>query len=80
MKKIVDNNAKLQEIIKNGQGKFPAVEAGKSTAELLKADSNNITPEDMVRVAAQIAALVDPTGVADVVGAYTYPKCSKIKV
>jgi hypothetical protein len=49
-------------------------------ADLLKANPDNITPEDMVRVAAQIAALLDPTGVADVVGSYTYPKCSKIKV
>jgi len=46
----------------------------------LKANPDNITPEDMVRVAAQIAALIDPTGVSDVVAGYTYPKCSKIKV
>jgi len=79
MKKIVDNNDKVQKIVSQGQGKFPAAEAGKSTAELLKANPDNITPEDMVRVAAQIAALIDPTGVSDVVAAYTYPKCSKIK-
>jgi hypothetical protein len=80
MKKIVDANENVQKIVNQGQGKFPAVEAGKSTAELLKANPDNITPEDMVRVAAQIAALIDPTGVSDVVAGYTYPKCSKIKV
>jgi len=38
-----------------------------------------ITPEDIMRAAAQITALIDPTGVSDVVAAYTYPKFSKIK-
>ena len=79
MKKIVDANQRVQQIVNHGQGKYPAVEAGKSIAEILRANPDNITPEDMVRVAAQIAALIDPTGVADVVAAYTYPKCSKIK-
>ena len=32
----------------------------------------------MVRVAAQIAAIVDPTGVASTVGSYTYPTCAKL--
>lgn len=35
------------------------------------------TPEDMARAAAQIAAILDPSGVSDVVAAYTYPLCSK---
>lgn len=78
MKKIVEKNEKVQSLISAAQGKFPAVEAGKSTAEILKANSNDVTPEDMVRVSAQIAALVDPSGASDIVGAYTYPKCSKI--
>jgi hypothetical protein len=30
-----------------------------------------------VRAAAQIAAILDPSGVAGVVASYTYPKCSK---
>ena len=80
MKKAADNSQKVQDAIKQAQGKYPGVEEGKSMADLLKANPDNITPEDMVRVAAQIAALLDPTGVADVVGSYTYPKCSKIKV
>jgi hypothetical protein len=35
-------------------------------------------PEDFARIAANIAALVDPTGIAGVVGAFTYPTCSDI--
>jgi hypothetical protein len=34
-------------------------------------------PEDIARVAAQIAAVVDSSGVSATIGAYTYPKCSK---
>ncbi|XP_022196873.2 uncharacterized protein LOC111054203 [Nilaparvata lugens] len=37
------------------------------------------TVEDMVRLAAMIAAFTDPTGVANVIVAYSYPKCSKLK-
>ncbi len=36
-----------------------------------------VTVEDRVRAAAQVAAILDPTGVAGTVAAYTYPKCSK---
>ena len=39
---------------------------------------NAATEEDMIRFAAQIAALLDPSGVANTVAAYTYPKCSKL--
>ena len=36
-----------------------------------------VTDEDMIRMAAQISGILDPTGVSDTVAAYTYPKCSK---
>jgi hypothetical protein len=36
-----------------------------------------VTEEDLIRMSAQIAAIVDTSGVADVVASYTYPKCSK---
>jgi hypothetical protein len=36
-----------------------------------------VTEEDMIRAAAQIAAILDPTGISDTVASYTYPKCSK---
>ena len=34
-------------------------------------------PEDIVRAAASILAVLDSTGVSATIGAYTYPKCSK---
>jgi hypothetical protein len=39
--------------------------------------SDKPIPEDMARIAAEIASIADPTGAASVVAAYTYPKCSK---
>lgn len=36
------------------------------------------SPEEMVRLAATIASLMDPTGVANVVESFTYPKCDRI--
>jgi hypothetical protein len=80
LKKIAERSDKVQKAIAAGQGKFPVIEAGKSTAEILKADPTTVTPEDIVRVSSQIASLVDPTGASDVVGAYTYSKCSKLKI
>jgi hypothetical protein len=35
-------------------------------------------PADIIRMTAEIASLVDPTGVAGVVAAYSYPLCSTI--
>jgi hypothetical protein len=42
------------------------------------AEVNNYSPEEMVRAAALIASIADPTGVASVVAAYSYPKCSAL--
>ncbi len=49
--------------------------AASNTVQLVSEDT--ATPEDIARVAAQIAAIVDPTGAASTVAAYTYPKCSE---
>src|SRR5262249_46814021 len=38
---------------------------------------NVATVEDLTRVSAQIAAIVDSSGVSSTIAAYTYPKCSK---
>ncbi len=78
LKKLKDNSEKVQDLISKAQGKFPAVEAGKSVNDIFSANTNDVTPEDIVRVTAEIASLADPTGIADVVSAYTFPKCSKI--
>lgn len=78
MKKLTEASKKVQDLIANAQGKYPALEAGKSLRGALEAKPEELTPEDIVRVSAQIAGLVDPTGIADVIAAYAYPKCSKI--
>ena len=38
-----------------------------------------MTPEDIARTAATVAALADPTGIAGVIGAYTHTTCDKVK-
>jgi len=37
-----------------------------------------MTAADMVRMAAQIAGMADPTGVAGVIENFSYPKCTEI--
>jgi hypothetical protein len=39
-----------------------------------------MSEEDIVKMTADIAALADPTGIAGTVSAYTYSKCSKLKL
>jgi hypothetical protein len=42
-----------------------------------RAAETAVTEEDMSRVAAEIAAVIDPSGVSSTIAAYDYPKCSK---
>jgi hypothetical protein len=48
-------------------------------AEMLSANPDSVTDADIVRMSAELAAVVDPTGVAGVTAAYSYPKCSTLK-
>ncbi len=61
----------IDPIVKAKQAAGTAVEAGNLSTDKI------VTPEDIARIAAQIAAIVDPTGIADVAAAYLYPKCEK---
>ena len=36
------------------------------------------TQEDMIRLAAILASVLDPTGIANVIASYTYPTCNKL--
>jgi hypothetical protein len=56
-----------------------AAEKGYSLYEVLTTDSVP-TDEDIVRLSATIASLADPTGVTGTVAAYTYPKCSALRL
>ena len=53
--------------------------AGDEANKIKNADVEKLTPLDMVRMAAELASLLDPTGIADVVKSYSYPTCDKIK-
>jgi hypothetical protein len=80
IKRAATTSSALTNTFSAAQGQFPIVETGKNLGEALEADPSELTAEDIVRVSAQIAAILDPTGISDVIGAYTYPKCSKITV
>lgn len=66
VKKAIDAAEKAEKV---GGTAWQAYQAGQTAA-------NAVTPADMARVAAQIAAIVDPTGVSSAVAAYSYSKCS----
>ena len=68
------NNANVKAAV---QAADAANKAKKGYVAMDTAD-NIVTEEDMVRLAAQITSILDPTGVSDTVAAYTYPKCSKL--
>jgi len=50
---------------------------GAHAAVTIQTGVNALTEEDMIRFAAQVAALLDPSGISDTVAAYTFPKCSR---
>lgn len=52
--------------------------AGVLQSTVETANDEDVCAEDIARLGAEMASLIDPTGVADVVSAYTYPKCTKI--
>ncbi|HEX4951397.1 MAG TPA: hypothetical protein VFZ34_32365 [Blastocatellia bacterium] len=68
---------KTNQNVKLAVNAFKAANAGRQGYVAMETIGNATTEEDMVRAAAQIAAILDPSGVAGVVAAYTYPKCSK---
>jgi hypothetical protein len=68
------NNANVKRAVEAAD----AANKGRKGYVAMDTADNATTDEDMVRVAAQIAAIMDPTGVSDTVAAYTYPKCSAL--
>ncbi|MGH9847084.1 MAG: hypothetical protein ACREEM_50965 [Blastocatellia bacterium] len=68
---------KTNQNVKAAVTAFKAANAGRQGYVAMDTLANATTEEDMVRMAAQIAAILDPSGAASVVAAYTYPKCSK---
>ena len=82
--------AKLQQAAKKtqkvvdllNQAKMPKDinDSGKGLQDILTADANSVRPEDAIRMAAELAAYLDPSGVSGVVAAYTYRKCTQVSV
>jgi hypothetical protein len=68
---------KTYELGKTVQTTYTQINTAKKAAEVVTATDLMFTAEDLARLSAEIAAIVDTSGVSDVIGAYTYPKCSK---
>ena len=68
------NNGKVKAAVQAAD----AANKGKKGYVAMDTASNAVTDEDMVRMAAQITAIMDPSGISDTVAAYTYAKCSKM--
>ena len=83
LKKDFERMKKAFDKIKETEKMKKAIKAAKNAGRVKKGFnagktlSAATTEEDMVRAAAQIAAIADPSGVSSTVAAYTYPKCSK---
>ena len=70
------NKAKMLTALKKAKAAGETVAAYDGAYKSL---SNATTEEDVVRAAAEIASLADPTGVSSAVAAYTFPVCAKYK-
>merc|ERR1719384_264734 len=46
-----------------------------TVSDALENDPSEMTAADYVRVSAEVASLMDPTGVAGVVAGYSFPRC-----
>ena len=77
MKVAFDNLKKTNTTVKNTVTALDAANKGRKGYVAMDTASSIVTEEDMARLAAQIAAILDPSGAAATVAAYTYPKCSK---
>lgn len=77
--------AKLQQVYKRNKKDIDRLSKAKKSstarqeAALLRMNARRASPEDIARVSAQIAAVLDPSGVSDTVAAYTFPKCNKVR-
>lgn len=79
IKKIYDANKEVFDTIKAGGQVVSKAKTAYDSMSKIAAASNDdqATAEDFARYAAELASVIDPTGVSGVVAAYTYPKCSK---
>ena len=71
-KKVIDTAKKVGKVASKAKKTFEKLKQVVDTAK-----DNTATAEDIARNAAELASVLDPTGIAGAVAAYTYPKCSK---
>ena len=77
LKTLYKKNKEFIKFLKDAAKAAKTAFIAKDVINVLQTDDQQ--PEDIIRVTAEIASLVDPTGVSKVVADYTYPKCSEIK-
>jgi hypothetical protein len=78
LKAIYNNNPTIVQYFKDAAA---AVSTGIVAKDIIAVlGYSNPQPADVIRVTAEIASLVDPTGISGVVAAYSYPLCSTITV
>jgi hypothetical protein len=68
---------KTYELGKTAATGYTQINTVKKTAEVVTATDLIFTAEDLARLSAEIAAIVDTSGVSATIAAFTYPKCSK---
>jgi hypothetical protein len=79
--------SELQAVYEAANNSYPALQTAEDTLKVgavvsqgyMAANTalNAVTEEDLIRAAAEIAAIVDMSGVSGTMGAFTYPKCSQ---
>jgi hypothetical protein len=78
-KQLQDKTKNARELVGVIANSTKAAAGTYGLAEMLSANPDSVTDADIVRMTAELAAIVDPTGVAGVTAAYSYPKCSALK-
>ncbi|ETV83039.1 hypothetical protein H257_04782 [Aphanomyces astaci] len=70
---------KNKPLVKTAMQVYDAANRGKTGYQAIEElEQANSTTEDYVRIAASIASILDPTGISDVIAAYTYSTCDKV--
>ncbi|RHY00375.1 hypothetical protein DYB36_013220 [Aphanomyces astaci] len=70
---------KNKPLVKRAMQVYDTANRGKTGYQAIEElEQANSTTEDYVRIAASIASILDPTGISDVIAAYTYSTCDKV--
>ena len=79
LKNLVNKAKRIKSGVEKAHGYYQqAQDVIDVSRQVAESDPNKMTEADIIRLTAEIAAIVDPTGIASTVGAYSHPKCSQI--